>query len=984
NDLYSSPSLLDEVILTGDATIGGFSRLDLRKDNSRHRIVGPDTATLTVATSPSDDYGLGILDGTRLEVGRVVVTEAGKMWLSSGHTVAVPFGIDLYGLLRLFGANGTWNTGGIFARGASASIGNNSGTAYVKTPVIVTEGATLTMNGGATTHYNNGVTNAGTINRTAGTHYIYGDLVNEGNPLIKMNGNFFLYPTYVTGDSRAEVTGGQFYLSGRSDWGDAALAVTVSGSGSFVIGTNSDGYGLPKFGKNKLSVTAASGHSGTVFFHPSTSASFDGLTVSGTANNFFMQGPSSKTLNAGPIIAGTANDVVFSANNLEVGNTNGRGEWTVTGANTHIAVKGLYANWIGSDYYAGSLTFRDGLLDIGSDGIKEAWTDPKRTVFNMESGTLRATANFNIGKAGMRASFGSPKKGGAVTFDLNGKTVKWGTGLTGASDVTLTGAGTFAPDRPGIQGIPLGKWTLNTTGAIDLRNAAGFAGGLSLAENATATLDIAGTNMVEFLAWTWNSNAWDAMRPAFTNTTPVAITPFVATSLTYFNRKASALSDVKYGNGSGFNYLGEFYVSEEQAGTWYFTHNGVVHNWLQIDDVELDRAGKNTTTEKSIELTAGWHKILISIYCDAANQTIGPRNSGTDAISFKAPGDSAYTVFDSTTVPMRMRSDVRARTSVRWRKYMSYGDSANVYADADESKYTTLDTVTNSLQVIHTVYKTGVNAPLGGASAWFDGYFKVTKANVGTWTFNAKFDDRISLAVDGRRLFAGNTGTASMTLREGWHKFDIRTGDTTPSGNTTYGTGGGLTDSVGNTVALEFKVNGGAYFAFDERYLPIAYTPGDAQKFEEPGLGGVIELAAGSTLTNAPRDGGWCPIYGTLKGTGTLAGPYRFTGENNSWVVEGATVSRANLPAVQFSDAKPETFRGLKSLSVTFNAQPTRKAYYLTGAVTGLTAADISGVAYAVTDEASNDYTENFALTVQDGRITFTNSKPKGMYIIVR
>ena len=111
---------------------------------------------------------------------------------------------------------------------------------------------------------------------------------------------------------------------------------------------------------------------------------------------------------------------------------------------------------------------------------------------------------------------------------------------------------------------------------------------------------------------------------------------------------------------------------------------------------------------------------------------------------------------------------------------------------------------------------------------------------------------------------------------------------------------------------------------------------------------------------------------------------YRFTGENNSWVVEGATVSRATLPAVQFSNATVETFKGLKSLSVTFNAQPTRKAYYLTGAVTGLTAADISGVAYAVTDEAGNDYTENLALTVQDGRIMFTNTKPKGMYIIVR
>ena len=115
-----------------------------------------------------------------------------------------------------------------------------------------------------------------------------------------------------------------------------------------------------------------------------------------------------------------------------------------------------------------------------------------------------------------------------------------------------------------------------------------------------------------------------------------------------------------------------------------------------------------------------------------------------------------------------------------------------------------------------------------------------------------------------------------------------------------------------------------------------------------------------------------------------LAGPYRFTGENNSWVVEGATTRNANLPAVQFTNATPETFKGLKSLSVTFDAQPTRRAYFLTGEVTGLTAADIASVTYTVTDEAGNDYTDNLTLTVQDGRITFTNGKPKGMFLIVR
>ena len=502
----------------------------------------------------------------------------------------------------------------------------------------------------------------------------------------------------------------------------------------------------------------------------------------------------------------------------------------------------------------------------------------------------------------------------------------------------------------------------------------------------TAKLDIAGTNMVEFLAWTWNNNAWNDMRPRYIAEQP--ITPFVATSLTYLNRAASAIVDVKYGSGSGFNYMGEFYVAESQVGTWSFNYRAKTHHGVFIDNVELSTTGPDKEGTVSSELTAGWHKFMISLYTSAANPQMGAY-SGADCIKFKAPGDSAYRVFDTTTVPMRMRQHLGARTSVRWRKYAAYGDSASVYADADESKYTTLDVVTNSLQVLNLNNpNTGANAPLGGCAARFDGYFKVTAENAGNWTFKGQFDDRIALFVDGRRLFATTawdaTGQGAITLREGWHHFEIRTADASASGSTSGKSGASKITEDGQLCAVAFKVGSGSFKPFDERYLPIAYTPGDAQKFEAPGLGGVIELAAGSTLTNDVRTGGWCPIYGTLKGSGTLAGPYRFTGESNSWVVEGATVSRANLPAINFIGATPDTFRGLKALSVTFNAQPTRKAYYLTGAVTGLTAADISSVAYAVTDEAGNDYTENLTLTVQDGRIMFTNSKPKGMYIIVR
>ena len=986
NDKWGTP--IKYITLAGDATIGGVSRLDLRTSDTT--LVGPTNVTLTVKTHPAGDYGLGP-HGT-IKVGKIDIAPVGKMFLeSTGWTVDVPYGIDLYGALWFYGDSAAtqWKSGTITACGSSPSIGNNSGNAHWGGPLVVPSGVALTMKGSATLSYDGVVTNNGTIATTGGTHDVYGNLVNGENSVVNAGASFRIYSPTVTGDLRVNTSGGQTWFSGRTDWGDNAVTVALSSAGSLVIGSNVDGYGMPSFAPGKFAVSVASGHSGTLYLHPSVSTSLDYLNVTGTIANFCAQGPTAAVVDC------RDRNMQFTATTLNIGTTNGRGEHTFFGPDTHVVAGTMYLDNHDNNRYNGMLNFKEGILDIGSGGILTARRQPMRPQFLMSGGTLRATADFAIKSPGMTASFGGPKKEGDVTIDLNGKTVTWATGLNGASDVTITGIGTFSSGRPGIQGIPLGKWTVNNTGnRVDLRNAAGFAGGLSLAAGANAMLDIAGTNTVDFLAWTWHDNAWDIMKPLFTSGAPMVV-PHVATSLKYINQAPSQITDKKYGSGTGFNYMGEFYVRADQAGKWYFAQRNQTYFGIIVDGTQLSNLGPNKGGIYNIDLTEGWHRFMFSVYTGGDNPTIGPMtDSGelakVNGIWFKVGGSSSgswpseYTPFDVTTVPIRTRQGVGARTSVRWRKYMSYGDSASVYADADESKYTTLDTVTNSLQVIHKTFSTGVNAPLGGASARFDGYFKVKPEQEGVWTFNAKFDDRIALSVDGRRLFAGNTGTASMTLRAGWHKFDIRTGDTTPSGGTTQGTGGGLTDSVGNTVALEFKVNGGAYYAFDERYLPIAYSAGDAQKYEVPGLGGEIELAAGSILTNDVRTGGWCPIYGTLKGSGTLAGPYRFTGANNCWEVEGATARSANLPAVNFSGATLDTFAGLKSIKVSFSAQPTRRAYYLTGAVEGLTEENMPHAAVNASVENDDDYEASFTLTVKDSRLALVNGKPKCMMLIVR
>ncbi|MBP5226587.1 MAG: hypothetical protein J6336_04300, partial [Kiritimatiellae bacterium] len=990
NTYWGSP--INEVILTGDATIGGKSRIDIR-GGTKNSITGPDDATLTIKNSAvSRTRGLNVHGP--ISVGKMVIAEEGCYTPEgSAFTLNIPNGIELAGALSMWGSTGKWNVGGLVVVGDNAYIGNDSGTSYVDAPVTVSDSATLTMGGGATTRYREPMTNKGTVLVQKNGHYLDAPLVNEGDPVMRLSTDFHNFAPTVTGDSRVEVTGGYYWTTGNQDWGDSALDVTLSGGTGLVLGMNNDGYGMPKFGKNKLSVTAMNGNTATFFFHPSASASIDGVTINGLIDKFFSQGPNVKTLNAGPVVNITANDLVFSANRFEIGTGNGRGELTVTGADTHIFTKGLYANWVGSHYYAGSLTFRDGLLEIGSDGISEAWVEPMRTVFNMESGTLRAAADFAIGKAGMTATFGSPKRGGEVTFDLNGKSVLWGTGLAGASDVTLTGAGSFAPDRAGIQGIPLGKWTVESTGTIDLSNAAGFAGGLSLAENAIATLDIAGTNMVEFVAWTWHDNAWNVMKPYFEAGMPIST--HVATSLTYFNRPASAIRDVKYGNGSGFNYFGEFYVNADQVGKWYFAQRNQTHFGIQVDGTELSRLGPNSGAIYNIDLTEGWHKFMISIYTGSANQTIGPMTDSGDVakengIWFKVGGNgngnwpADYAPFDSTTVPMRMRSETSARTSVRVRKFFNPTSNLNIYSTCDESKFATLDVITNSIALLHVKYSTGTNAPFGGTVGRFDGYFHVAADQVGQWSFNGSFDDQISLDVDGRRLFAAAANCASVTggivLDEGWHKFDIRVGDN--SANTSGGSGGLLTDADGNVCALMFSVNGGSYHSFDERYLPIAYTAGDAQKFSQPGLGGETELAAGSMLVNAPREGGFCPIHGTLKGAGTLAGPFRFTGEENCWEVSGDTADGLIENTVTFEDADPQTLAGLKHFRAVFNTQPTRSAYLISSAL-GLTDEAAAAVRVTVEDITGKDYSEDFSLMVKSGKLMLRNARPGGMYIIL-
>jgi hypothetical protein len=183
-------------------------------------------------------------------------------------------------------------------------------------------------------------------------------------------------------------------------------------------------------------------------------------------------------------------------------------------------------------------------------------------------------------------------------------------------------------------------------------------------------------------------------------------------------------------------------------------------------------------------------------------------------------------------------------------------------------------------------------------------------------------------------------------------------------------------------MTISFSLPGEtANLRFDETNLKLAATLGDIAVLEPSGIYKELELGAGSTLTSAGTMA--MPIFGTLKGTGTLAGDFAFAGTTNCWEVANAGAKTANLPAATFANATPATFAGLKSVKVTFDAKPSRRTYFLTGAITGLSDADLPEAAITAKDADGGDYSANFTLTVKNGRLALSNSKPLGTTIII-
>ena len=632
-----------------------------------------------------------------------------------------------------------------------------------------------------------------------------------------------------------------------------------------------------------------------------------------------------------------------------------------------------------------------GVFALGSGGLVSSWPNWEHPHADLASGTFRADGILSTKFGYMSVAFGeSPVGGGDYTIDLNGQTVSWNSPLLGSSKVTVSGAGGFIGSSL-MQSIPLGMWTVaSTDAAVDLSGASGFAGGLTLEPDTAASINI-GEGMIAY--GMYNTTVIPTFDDALRFT---GACPFIASTLETVHSYFTTDTAKPTGNNVCYIFCGQFFVDEENAGTWYFAGQYDDRIALDVDGVSvLASTGYNNVGVGSASLTAGWHDFRIlcwdatgsqGAYLDTWRRAGMALGYSTNPLTAGSVNPEFYTRFDVDTVAMRLPQDAAVRTGVRVRVSGAAGTGdVNTYT-ADDLLYTRLDCVTNRLDVLHA-YGGGAdaNALASGTAVRYDGYFQVDEDHAGIWVFVGQYDDRIQLVVDGTEILATTahnvpqTGTVQLTA--GWHSFRISAAD--GSG----GWGSMLTDDNGVRCSLKAQApNTEKSLAFSGENFQIAYSVMDAQKrVASSGLGGVTTLGEGATLTNGSSYSQFrdviCPIYGVLAGGGALEGAFRFRGADSTWRVAGnggRLTAVADISAVTNRDF----LKGLAKVEAVFTGASPASPRYVLGPARDLTDADAAAIAVIATGPDGEDLPE-WCATVEGGMLTLINPRPSGMVIFL-
>lgn len=984
---------LSRVELTGDATIGGTARFDMRSlDDSealqkRPLLVGPDKE-LTV----KNQTGFGLVS-TDVQVKNIIVSEGGILRPEEDTRFTLQGGIDLRdGIFNPYASTVDFTFPINALSGNNKILSANNGGVF-RGPLTIEADSLLELADSKSSFYG-AITNKGTLRVTSGEQSILGN---------------------VWSDSPIEVTGGT--LTWKEEQG---ISPTLENSRTIKIEDGTFKYLPYKFKTDgDLTLTGESGSvflgnpyvQGGIMLTNTTIRTSGKIGVSDPSNYGFVTFGNGCDIEAGNLYLGEVGSNplqsqvrILPDSELEVTKGDTRiGHWSSNPLYQYeLSIEGgTYRNtnectFVGWDAPHASLQMFDGLMDV--KGIMlHGHLDMANQINNsdyfvmhggrllMGASGLTTTRNFFENGSGVYLNGGTISNtvpwgttsylnlafaGDPVIWDLGNSLVNFAVPLQGDGDVTIQGNAAFnsSPENDRSfysAGSVRGHWTIANQGETSLKNAAAFSKGLTLEENTPATISIQGSGYVRFcILGNMSAEEGEAQKEKFY----------------YLDREMPYAHQAIAAEHTAYLYTGEFYVSSEQAGTWTFAESYNDEACLSIDGTKvLNDNQYNVSTSGQIELEEGWHKFRLAVQQQTGGR--GPQSQswinkemgiGWACTATTELNASAYTRFSPDKLPMRpgITNDDRlqlAGNSVSW----SHGTGTKY--DWKTSDSWTFKAITNSLEMVSIQ-----NWDLGKMAVnRFTGWFYVDEDKVGEWYFWGSYDDYCMLRVDGFDTgFNGNNpmyASRNLYLSRGWHRFELRTFD-----------GGGKCGPwyVSQGAAVQYRINNGKWYAFDESTLPFRASlalPNTDYGF----IGGELELKNGSLLKNEVSDDtDPCIITSTLKGSGTLSGPFAFS-TNAVWEVSGDKSDLTEV--VQIGEgAYPKMLKNLRKVKAVFLEKPGRTTYRIADSLglEDLTNEELKSIQVIATDPTGE---KNYPFTagIRNGKFVLVNKAPVGMILFL-
>ena len=432
--------------LSGNATIGGSARFDIRSSSSG--ALNLNNFTLTkVGTGQFSLVNVNVGSGNIVVTGGELSVESATQIGNDGNAITLDTGTTL----QIFELTNAGLNRNIDVNGTGVTIGSNN--ANVVTGGIETAGSNIFLSDPVT---------IGTLGGT-GTLQLNGT-ISETSPsqsITKSGANFVYFTGNNTYSGGTNVTGGGIELGNNTASGTTITSGPV-GLGSLTLGngTTLEDDGNQRTLANNVSI------GGSVTFDPA--AGGGGITLDGTT----LATPATVTLTASPVLTVNAN---ITINDAIAGGIN-----SVTIATAATGTPGTLTLGSASNAWSGATAVRSGTLQLRATGALPSGT-------SLTLGNAATSGTLDLG--GANATVGSLTTAGTGTANQIGNS-------STTSNSTLTFAGGTSTFSGSILNT-LSGGNMNTaltvaSGSLMLTGANTYAGGTSIGGGATLNLGSTG------------------------------------------------------------------------------------------------------------------------------------------------------------------------------------------------------------------------------------------------------------------------------------------------------------------------------------------------------------------------------------------------------------------------------------------------------------------------------------------------------------